>query len=254
MTALCESGLSGLADLPSLTLEELNASASLLTRVDRKYVLTRDQADGFLAALPAGTRVLDIDSGRSFGYASTYFDTAHLDSFHDAAHRRARRGKTRTRTYLDSGITFLEVKTKRRAATVKSRLPWSGTEADAAASAFVAEKLAEGGVRPSGRLSPVLDVTYRRTTLLLPDAEGRVTLDVDLDWRLRRGADRLRVDDLVIVETKSSSHPCAADRLLWRTGHRPTSISKYATALAALRPDLARNRWHRLLSTGPLAA
>ncbi|MFV0316059.1 MAG: molecular chaperone, partial [Microthrixaceae bacterium] len=43
------------------------------------------------------------------------------------------------------------------------------------------------------------------------------------------------------------------DRALWRRGYRPTSLSKYATGLAALDPDLPRNRWARILR-GPIAS
>jgi hypothetical protein len=41
--------------------------------------------------------------------------------------------------------------------------------------------------------------------------------------------------------------PCAADRALWRDGHRPTKVSTFGTELAALGPDLPSNRWHRVL-------
>ncbi|SEP89849.1 hypothetical protein [Streptomyces radiopugnans] len=50
-----------------------------------------------------------------------------------------------------------------------------------------------------------------------------------------------------MVETKTGSTPSAADRLLWRAGHRPSRISKYATGLAALRPDLPAVPWRRTL-------
>ena len=39
----------------------------------------------------------------------------------------------------------------------------------------------------------------------------------------------------------------AADRLLWRGCIRPMRISKYATGLAALRPDLPDGPWRRAL-------
>lgn len=295
-----------LDDLAPIALDQLNAAAAFLTRVDRKYVLSPDAASNFVGRLPADTRALEIDGRRRFAYASTYYDTAGLDSFFDTAHRRKRRGKVRTRTYLDSGLAFLEVKTKHRGTTVKSRTPWAAPQdlggsgvgsmhdasarsietavLDPAATMFVDEALAAGGVRLEG-LRPVLDVTYQRTTLLLPDAAARVTLDSALAWTLASGtsdgwsdgrlrpfagwgatSDRcgLRPDagptatqalpGLVIVETKSGSHPSDADRLLWRTGHRPVSFSKYATGLASLRPELPRNRWHRLLNSPELDA
>ena len=37
------------------------------------------------------------------------------------------------------------------------------------------------------------------------------------------------------------------DRLLWSLGHRESSVSKYATALAAMHPHLPSNKWRRLL-------
>jgi hypothetical protein len=52
---------------------------------------------------------------------------------------------------------------------------------------------------------------------------------------------------LAVVETKTRSAASEVDRLLWARGHRPTSISKYATGLAALRPELPATPWRRLL-------
>ena len=43
----------------------------------------------------------------------------------------------------------------------------------------------------------------------------------------------------VIVETKAGPHPSGVDRLLWAAGHRPASLSKYGTGLAALRGGVA---------------
>ena len=241
----------GLDRRPGITLAELNAAAELLTRVDRKYVLTPDVVATFVAALPASARVLQIDGIRSFRYTSTYFDTDGFDSFLHTARRRPRRGKVRSRTYLDSRQTFLEVKARRRGHTVKSRIPWETRSLDHQAEDFVTRTLADSGVELDGELSPVLHVDYRRSTILLPEAEARITIDSDLTYRLVEAAGAWPVRGLLIVETKSGTRPSPADRLLWRLGNRPRGISKYATGLAALRPELPRNRWHRLLRSEP---
>lgn len=244
---------------PSVDLPTLNATAALLTRVDRKYVLTSNAAARFLAALPPGVAVLEIDGRRTFGYASTYLDTPRLESFLDTAHRRRRRIKVRTRTYLDSAERFVEVKARRAGQTVKTRLALAGASAatsggpvpgglDAPAAAFVADAArASGTWIDPGEWTPTLDVDYRRSTLLLPSGAGRLTVDSGLAWTDRASGRRLTASDLVVVETKSGSSPSDADRLLWALGHRPRPISKYATGLAALRPALPRNRWQRLL-------
>ena len=243
----------GLAEARAVTLEELDATAALQTRVDRKYVLTPAEVTALLGTLAAhGPRVLEIDGDRSFTYASTYYDTADLLTFRLAARRRRRRFKVRTRTYVDTGnATFLEVKTRAaRGVTVKERRPWEpATPLAGEGLDFVDDRLAAARLDapPSAHLAPVLRSAYRRTTVLLPDA--RMTLDTGLRWRLAddtAGRGTADVGDLVVVETKAGTAPSSSDRALWRAGHRPDRISKYATGLATLRPDLPDHPWRRL--------
>ncbi|MFI2365488.1 polyphosphate polymerase domain-containing protein [Promicromonospora sp. NPDC019610] len=234
--------------LAPVTLDELNEAAALQTRRDRKYVLTPDELDGMLAALPPA-RVLEIDGSRSFAYDSTYFDTPELDAYRLAATRRRRRFKVRTRTYVDTGSCFVEVKTRAgRGTTVKERQPHDDADRLGPARAFVADRLADAGAPSAPVLTPTLRSRYHRTTLLLDDA--RVTLDAGLVWDLlgpvRRSA---TIGDLVVVETKTAagSGPSSVDRLLWRAGRRPDRISKYATGLAVLEPGLPDMPWRRLV-------
>ncbi|MFD7023696.1 polyphosphate polymerase domain-containing protein [Promicromonospora sukumoe] len=247
-----------IADLAPVTLDELNDAAALQTRRDRKYVLTPDELDDLLTALPPA-RVLEIDGSRSFAYDSTYFDTPELDAYRLAATRRRRRFKVRTRTYVDTGSCFVEVKTRAgRGTTVKERQPHDDADHLGLARAFVSARLADAGAPSAPVLTPTLRSRYQRTTLLLDDA--RVTLDTGLVWDLlgpvdpgahaapvvRRSA---AIGDLVVVETKTAagSGPSSVDRLLWRAGHRPDRISKYATGLAVLEPGLPDMPWRRLV-------
>ena len=50
-----------------------------------------------------------------------------------------------------------------------------------------------------------------------------------------------------LKEQKASRRWRLYNRLLWSAGHRPSSISKYATGMAALRPDLPSNKWAPIL-------
>lgn len=248
--------LRGLAAREPVTLDELNRTAALLTRVDRKYVLTSAEADAFILGLPREARVLDIDGCRRFGYHSTYFDTAGLACFLGTAHRRRRRYKVRTRRYVDTDQQFLEVKTRRGGSTVKHRVAWEEAihHLDGGARDFVAEALGDDRIRLDGELEPVLDVTYTRSTFLMPDGAARATVDTHLAWFDRQTGGERTAAGLVIVETKSCSSPSVADRVLWGRGHRPVAVSKYATGLATLRPELPHNRWHRLLTQTELTA
>lgn len=232
----------------TVTLDELNAVASLQTRVDRKYALEAGDAHGILSLLPGGTRVLEIDGTRALAYESMYFDTPDLASFRMAAHARRRRFKLRTRAYVESEVAFLELKTRgARRTTVKDRLPYDIRHCDELTDdgiTYAAGALADLHIDPD-ELGATLSTRYRRTTLLLPGG-SRATVDTDLEWEDTHGA-VLRRPDLVIVETKSAGAASELDRLLWAHGHRPATLSKYGTGLAALRPALPANKWTRVL-------
>jgi hypothetical protein len=101
-----------LGTLLPIALDELVEQAAMQTRVDRKYVLPTSSLAGVVAALPGTARALEIDWRRSFGYRSVYLDTPTLESFHAGGQGRRRRFKVRSRTYLDSGSCWLEVKTR----------------------------------------------------------------------------------------------------------------------------------------------
>ncbi len=90
-----------LAQLPAVTLAELETEYALLTRVDRKYIVSPAVWADVMAEVE-GLRALEIEGVRSFGYESVYFDTPELDSYRDAARRRPARYKVRTREYLEA--------------------------------------------------------------------------------------------------------------------------------------------------------
>ena len=232
-------------------LDELVGTAELLTRIDRKYVVPVADLDVLLSGTGPGTRVLQIDGRRRFGYRSVYFDTPALDSYLSTARRRRQRFKVRTRSYLDSGLHVLEVKTRGpRGLTVKQRLPYTGDGhgLDRGDRERVAALLGQRGIAvdPTA-LQPVLTTRYDRTTLLLASGTSRLTVDTGLTWSLVGAEPATAATDRAVVETKSGRGTSEVDRLLWSLGRRPSSLSKYGTGLAILRPELPANRWRPVL-------
>lgn len=233
----------------SISLDELVDSAELLTRVDRKYVIPTGELGPVLACLQDSARILDIGGRREFGYRSTYYDTPQRDSFLTSGRSRRRRWKVRTRTYVDSGSSWLEVKTRQsRDQTVKQRIEYldadEATTLSAEGTTFVADVL-DADIAEA--LEPVLVTGYRRTTLYLPASQSRVTIDVDLGWTSLTGRGDLDRPSIAILETKTGSTPSEVDRLMWSRGHRPARISKYGVGMAALDPALPRLKWNRSL-------
>ena len=259
----------------SISLDELNEKAAMQTRVDRKYIVDADYAASILAELPADeAAVLEIDGQREFAYDSVYFDTPDLVSYKASAIGSRNRFKVRTRSYLDSDLSFLEVKTEgAREFTVKERIPYSIENRDiltAEGKEYVATALEQLTDASVDRLESVIRTGYRRTTVYLPQSEqnpvaSRLTIDTSLTWTpLSESALMYTADGgegptkyqvgteysapgTVIIETKSGSAPSVADKYLWRAGIRPVKISKFATGMAALNPQLPANKWKRTI-------
>lgn len=245
MTGLMTSVIT-LAGLGTVSLSELNDVAELQTRTDRKYIVSIEALGDLIASFGDQLDVLAIDGQTAFTYESVYFDTPRFDFYRDAAHRRRRRFKVRTRTYVDSGLTMLEVKSKGcRQSTVKSRTTHnSQRHLDAAAKQFVDERIGEPGLAQT--LRPVLTTVYQRTTLLSRSDRCRITIDVGLRCSDETDAS-VQLMDSVIVETKTGGSASAVDRWFWTMGLRPQKVSKFGTALGALRPELPSNKWHRVI-------
>lgn len=242
-----------LADLPSISLEELLEVAALLNRTDRKYVVNAAQLVDLLKAMTGDVRVLEVDGLRVFGYESMYFDTAERHSYRAAAHRRRRRFKVRTRSYLDTAQSYLEVKVRdARRRTVKLRVAYPFAERmrlNADAHAFVTQTFLEHEIPADtvAALVPTLLTKFRRSTLFIPSAGCRVTVDTDLSVAHPDGQ-VLVVPDLIVLETKSDAQDRRVDRVLWRMGVRPQSVSKFAIGSALLDPELPDNKWSRTIA------
>ena len=248
MTAAVEA--EPLSAFGAITLAELVAHAALQSRMDRKYILPADRIGDLVAGLAHQACILEIDVRRSFWHESMYFDTPDLCCYRLAALRRRRRFKVRSRCYTDSGECWLEVKVRgARGRTIKHRLPYLAEQRATIEHGreFVTDTLDRESIPLpyDAALAPTLLTRYQRSTLFLPATASRVTIDTQLCWE--HAGRHLYLPDLAIVETKTAAAASCADRLLWRRCCRPIRISKYATGLAALRPDLPAVPWRRTL-------
>lgn len=259
--------------LDAVSLAGLADEAALLKRVDRKYMASPEQAGALVALLGVrGARALDIDGRRHFRYLSDYFDTADRRLHHDAVSKRRRRFKVRERIYLDSGLRFVEVKTRSgRGHNVKDRLeldpvgpaacrvlaegyplPYSYSFEGTGAGDWIAARLEErgavgpgDGVRIVGELLPTARTRCVRTTLLLPES-SRLTIDTELSVAPLYGEREEVGVPFVVIETKSNGRACDADRILWSWGVRPAKVSKSGLAMALGHGERA-NKWTRAL-------
>lgn len=230
------------------------AAGTFLRRVDRKYVVSSAQLQSVLELLPSRSdllALLTVDGHREQRYVTSYFDSPDLRLFNEARARRPDRFKVRVRFYENTGGQVLEVKQRGRdGVTSKFRRPWPG-QINGEIHEFLADHIggrsfAHLGADVDGfinKLAPTASTEYTRVALRL-DETARVTIDRDLLFGGAQLATHT-LPDALIVETKSDGPRTEFDRLLWLHGTRPTTISKYALAVAASDPTRPTNRWNR---------
>lgn len=240
-----------LARFAPISLEQLNARAAMLERLDNKYIIPGDRFRPAFEAFAGHFDALDIDGTRAFTYATRYFDDGALHSYHDHHQGRRKRCKVRIRSYLDAGFTYLEVKLKdRRQVTVKKRLKLPGAldRIDDRAMAFIDDCHRELYDVPLGRsLNPVIAMEYRRITLVAREGGERMTIDSGLRFEAGGTVRQVR-PDMVIVETKSARGNGLADAILRGLHLHPTpSCSKYCIGLAACGLVARTNRFRPAL-------
>ncbi|MFI7638820.1 polyphosphate polymerase domain-containing protein [Nonomuraea sp. NPDC049400] len=222
----------------------------LMSRVDRKYIVTGTTMAALAAELGDRFAVLRIGARRQFRYSSTYFDTPDLLTFHQHRQDRRRRFKVRTRTYLDGGGQWLELKLNgARGSTDKHRIPYDdapGQTLTPEALDFVRDTLlTELHLIAPETLGPVLSTDYRRVTFIDPSGAARLTCDTGLICRDGQASASAR-RDLVLLESKSADGRAWVDKVLRGLGAQPVSVSKYCLAVAALR-HLPASRWRPVL-------
>lgn len=237
---------SPLGAFPAISLGEMDA-VRLMNRVDTKYVTDEAVLSALLSdACAAGYRVLEVDGGRISPYATLYYDTEDLKMFTDHRNKRLTRQKVRTRTYLASGATFLEVKRKRNNGRTKKKrtavpaADYADFREDPAACRFLAEK----SDFPADRLSPSLETVFRRITLVNPAMTERLTIDTRVGFANPRTGREASLRDAVVIELKQDGRAeSPMKRILLGRRVKPLRMSKYCIGVTLTDPSARPGRF-----------
>lgn len=237
--------------LAPISLDDLEATAALLTRTDRKYVISWALLAATLDAIEREFSVLEIAGRRLFTYRSRYFDSPTLAAFRAHIQGRRLRFKCRVRHYVDSDRYVFEVKLRgTRGETVKHQLTCAADAYDAIAEpvhAFAADCVGAAYGKPVGDLRPSLETRYRRMTLVARGGGERVTVDHAVRFDNGSGAWGALQEGYVILETKGGTALSATDRALRRLGAQPVSCTKYCVGIGLLHDELPVSDLRRLL-------
>ena len=151
--------------MKSITLDEMSA-VKLMNRIDTKYVVTEDQLRAILLGIRNSYYAQEVEGNRLSPYSTVYYDTPELTMYLIHHDRHLVRDKVRVRTYVDSHLTFCEVKHKNnKGRTKKKRIevePIDNILENPDAVAFLAKKQPY----PVETLSPHLVTIFDRFTLV----------------------------------------------------------------------------------------
>ena len=181
-------------------------SASLMDRIDNKYLMPVSILGHCLQELHQDYSILAIDDRCFFTYENTYFDDDSLSSFNQHHNGKLARYKTRHRRYLETNTEFFEIKFKNnKRRTIKERVQLTNLEtaivdSNSFALSLLAHTLEHKKQVPA--LSPQLHVNYHRVTLLNRNAPERLTLDFDLRFCKPGETDIKTLPSVVIAEHK----------------------------------------------------
>lgn len=230
-----------------ISLEEMSG-IKLMNRTDTKFVTSIAKLKELLLMAGDEYRVQEIDGKRNMSYATVYFDSRDY-AFYNAHHDgHASRQKVRVRSYVDTHLSFLEVKTKdNHGKTHKSRISASCLE----------EEAAMDFLRRNLRLDPRLleqkiANSFHRITLVNKKKTERLTIDTDLKFEnLTTGVQR-SLPQLAIIELKRDGlQPSPVLDMLRELRIHQSGFSKYCIGEALTNPSLRINRLkpriHRLM-------
>ena len=242
-----------------ITLDEMSG-IKLMNRTDTKFVTTVDRLRLLLTMAHDDYRAQEIDGKRQALYYTAYFDTPDNNMYLVHQNGHAGRQKLRIRSYVDSGLNYLEVKTKNnRGRTKKKRVdmvdfdplhPDHGIRFLRQDDQYVAY---DNFLRKYLRYDPTIlseqmENHFHRITLVNKAKTERLTIDTDLCFHNLKTGNDADLTGLVIIELKRDGlQPSPILGMLRDLRIKPSGFSKYCMGSALTNPDLKRNNFKERL-------
>ena len=229
-----------LQHLEPITLEQMS-SIRLMNRTDTKFVTSKDNLVRLLEMAQGKYYAQFNNDSRIANYMTTYWDTDNHRFFLEHQNGRAPRQKVRVRTYMDSDLTFLEVKTKNNHGRTKKKrveVPSQEIEVQGTNGEFV-EALVHQGLN---EMHPTVRNQFHRITLVNYGKTERLTIDYDVHFHNLETGNNANVGPLVIIELKRDGNVYSPVLDILRVLRiKPSGFSKYCIGSVMTNRNLKRN-------------
>jgi hypothetical protein len=228
--------------LQPISLDEMSG-IKLMNRTDTKFVTNKAKLAQLLELTQGQYFAQQIEGARIANYRTTYWDTPWHRFFLEHHNGRAPRQKIRVRTYMDSDMTFLEVKTKNNhGRTKKKRITVPSQErqdvVDAGGSEFT-QKLTGATFDD---ILPTVQNQFQRITLVNYGKTERLTIDFNVAFHNFETENDAQTGQLVIIELKRDGNVFSPVLdLLRQLRIKPSGFSKYCIGSVMTNADLKNN-------------
>lgn len=230
--------------LPPITLDEMK-SIRLMKRTDTKFVTNKETLAKLLELCEGHYYAQRVNDDPISPYTTTYFDDLDRHMMfrrHQAGHKP--RTKVRVRTYINGGITFLEVKKKdNHGKTRKKRIQVPSMEA-VMHEGFGEEFLTEQTGYTWNDIKPTVRNFFDRITLVNYEKTERLTIDFDLKFHNYETDSDESMGNAVIIELKRDGRaPSPILPLLRQLRIKPNGFSKYCIGSVITNKNLRVNNF-----------
>ena len=232
------------SDFRPISLDEMNG-VRLMSRFDTKFVLGINKLTDLLERIEPFYRILEINNNRIHDYKSIYYDTDERKFYFEHHNNRVNRNKIRFREYVESGLTFLEIKLKNnKGKTIKKRIK-------------VDKILASLTTEHKDYINKIIGhplevkakqwIIFSRITLVHKEQNERITIDTNLTFKDEDNQGDLK--DIVIAEVKQERMSRSSDfiRIAKEMSILPIRLSKYCISTIKLKPNIKQNRFKKKL-------
>lgn len=232
-------------EMEPITLAEMEG-IRLMNRVDTKFLIREDLLPELLNQIKNDYRAQVVEGHQVCQYNTLYYDTVDAEMYHNHHNNKLTRQKVRARTYVESDISFLEVKRKSnkgRTTKVRIRIPLEAVN-DIKNNPAAMEFLSLNSTIPGSEIIPQLANTFERITLVNKEKTERLTIDAHIHFKNLQTGIEEDATNLVVVELKQDGLCFSLFKSLL-TDYRilPKGFSKYALGSALTNPNLKINRF-----------
>ena len=212
---------------PSISLDDMQ-SIRLMNRLDTKFVTNREKLCELLELAKNDYYVQDINGLHIIPYSTQYYDTKDNAMYLAHHNRRLTRQKVRVRTYMDSGLTFLEVKNKNNHRRTKK----------------IRTEVTPDTTLDMGDLRKTLHNEFSRITLVNKGKTERLTIDFGLKFENMQTGKSNQLENIVIIELKRDGLvPSPIMEIIRQLRIKPSGFSKYCIGMAMTDDDLKKNNF-----------